>query len=296
MNHRFLDAAALARIGNLEFVARQVVEGFISGRHRSPYHGFSVEYADHRQYTPGDDPRMLDWKVLARSDKYYVKLFEEETNLRAHLLLDASASMSFRSGAHLDKFSYGAYMIAALAYLLVRQNDAVGLSVFDAQIRSLLPPRATPVHFRRILDALGGSAAKEDTAIAPVLHELAERVRGRGLVVLVSDLLDDVDAVMHGLQHLRHRRHEVVVFHLIDPAERDFPYERMSRFRDLEGGGQLVANPKALRAKYLERFRRFLDDVAEQCHRHRIDHHLVATDEPYDRFLGHYLEKRARLG
>jgi len=296
MNNRFLDPQALARVGNMEFVARQVVEGFVSGRHRSPYHGFSVEYADHREYSPGDELRTIDWKVLARTDKYYVKLYEEETNLRAHLLLDASASMAFRGGASLDKFSYGAYLAAAISFLLIRQNDAVGLAVFDRAVRKLLPARSSPIHFRRILDGLGESVAHEDTAMAPVLHELAERVRGRGLVILISDMLDDVDEVMNGLQHLRHRRHEVFVFHLIDPAARDFPFERMSRFKDMEGAGELVANPKALRAKYMERLEAFLLKLGQECHRNRIGHHLVSTDEPYERFLGEFLEKRARLG
>lgn len=296
MNNRFLDASGLARIAHMEFIARQVVEGFISGRHRSPYHGFSVEYADHRPYAPGDEPRMIDWKVLARSDKYYVKLFEEETNLRAHLLFDASRSMAFKWADRPDKFTYGAFLAAALSYLLIRQNDSVGLSIFDSKVRKVLPPRSTPVQFRRILDALGESASEEDTAIAPILHELADRARGRGLVILISDMIDDVDAMMSGLQHLRHRRHEVIVFHLVDPAERDFPFERASRFQDMEGAGRLSAHPKALRAKYLERYQAYLDRLAEECHRNRIAHHLVSTDEPYERFLGGFLEKRARLG
>ena len=293
--NRFLDPQGLARIGNLELIARQVVEGFLSGRHRSPYHGFSVEYADHRAYTPGDELRNLDWKVLARSDKYYVKLYEEETNLRAHLVLDASRSMAFSSGP-LDKYSYGAYLTAALAYLLVRQNDAVGLVMFDEQIRHFLPPRAAPVHFRRILDLLGENVARHDTAIAPVLHQLAERVRRRGLVIIVSDLLDDVEQIIPALQHLRHRHHEVLLFHVLDRAERDFPYDRMCCFKDIEGAGSLRVNPKTIRAKYLERLQAFLGRLRRECHQKGISYSLATTDEPYDRFLGHYLDKRARLG
>jgi uncharacterized protein (DUF58 family) len=296
MNQRYLDPAALARVGNLELIARQVVEGFVSGRHRSPYHGFSVEYADHRPYVPGDELRSVDWKALARTDRYYVKLYEEETNLRAHIVLDASASMNFKQGAELDKFSYGAYLAAALSYLLIRQSDAVGLALVDNGIRQLVPARATPVHFRRLLDTLGEAAAQDDTALAPALHELAERVRGRGLVIVISDMIDDLDAMMAGLQHLRHRRHEVIVFHLIDPAERDFPYAKSARFKDMEGAGQLVANPKALRAAYLDRFGKFVETLATECHRNRIGHHVVSTDQPYAEFLGHFLDKRSRLG
>jgi uncharacterized protein (DUF58 family) len=203
--------------------------------------------------------------------------------------------MAFKSG-ELDKYHYGSFLAAALAYLLIRQNDAVGMVVFDEGVRKFLPPRTAPVQFRRILDVMGENVADRDTGIAPVLHELAERVRRRGLVILISDMLDSLDEMVSALQHLRHRRHEVLIFHVLDPAERDFPFDRMCRFKDMEGGGLLRTNPKAIRAKYLERLQAFLDSLHRECHKNRISYNLAMTNEPYDRFLGHFLEKRARLG
>src|SRR5436305_1899715 len=198
MSQKYFDPDGLARIGNLELVAKQVVEGFLTGRHRSPYHGFSVEYLDHRQYTPGDDLRTIDWKILARTDKYHIKLFEDETNLRAHILLDCSKSMAFSSGA-LSKLAYGSYLAAALAYLMLRQNDAVGLVLFDSEVREYLPPRARPTQFRRILELLDHSMSKEDTDVGAVLHDMAERIPRRGLVILVSDLIDEEPRIADGL-------------------------------------------------------------------------------------------------
>src|SRR5262245_1976466 len=237
-----LDPEALARIGSMELVAREVVEGFVSGRHRSPYHGFSVEYADHRPYTPGDETRALDWKLLARTDKCFIKLFEEETNLRGTIVLDCSRSMSFKSGA-IDKLTYGCYLAAALGYLMIRQNDSVGLAVFDRSIRCYIPPRSTPIHFRRILGQLQDQTPGHDTDVGSILHELAERIKRRGLILLISDLIDNVDEIVRGLQHFRHRHHELIVFHVMDDAELTFPYDRTTRFKDIEGSGRVVAHP-----------------------------------------------------
>ena len=243
MSQRYFDPQGLARVGHMELVARQVVEGFLTGRHRSPYHGFSVEYLDHRAYTPGDDLRSLDWKILARTGKYYSKLFQDETNLRAHILLDCSRSMAFRSGK-LSKLTYGSYLAAALTYLLLRQNDAVGLVMFDRQIRRQLPPRARPTQFRRVLDLLEHAATGGDTDVGTILHQVAERTRQRGLIILISDLIDDEAAIASGLQHFRHRHHEVIVFHVLDDAELTFPYDRLTQFKDMEGSGTVVTNPK----------------------------------------------------
>ena len=295
MSNRYFDPEGLARVGNMELVARQVVEGFLTGRHRSPYHGFSIEYLDHRPYTPGDDLRTIDWKILARTDKYHVKLFEDETNLRAHLLLDCSKSMSFKSG-ELSKLGYGSYLAAALAYLMLHQNDAVGLVLFDTQIRQYLPPKARPTQFRRILDLLDHSYSREDTDVAAVLHDVAERIPRRGLILLISDLIDDEQKLANGLQHFRHNNHEVIVFHVMDDAELTFPYDRLTRFKDMEGVGRIVANPKSLRQRYLMRINTFLDTLKTICFERNISYNLANTREPYDQFLAAYLEKRARLG
>ncbi len=295
MSNRYFDPEGLARAGNMELVARQVVEGFLTGRHRSPFHGFSVEYLDHRAYTPGDEIRTLDWKILARTDKYYVKLFEDETNLRAYILLDCSRSMFFQSGK-LSKLEYGSYLAAALSYLMLHQNDAVGLVMFDREIRQFLGPRARPAQFRRILDLLDEAPAGSDTNVGTILHEVAERVRRRGLVILISDLIDDVPKIANGLQHFRHNNHEVIVFHVMDDAELTFPYDRLTRFKDMEGAGRVVANPKSLRNRYLARINAFIDGLKEVCFERGISYNLANTQEPYDKFLAAYLEKRSRLG
>lgn len=295
MTSRFLDPVGLFRLGNLELVAKQVVEGFLTGRHRSPYHGFSVEYLDHRAYTPGDDLRSLDWKILARADKYQVKLFEDETNLRAYLLLDCSESMAFRSG-EIDKLTYGSLLTAALAYLLIRQNDAVGLILFDTKIREVIPPRAHPTQFRRILQSLDGLRPGGETDVGSVLHTAAEQTKRRGLVVLISDLIDNERKIADGLQHFRHNRHEVIVFQTLDDAELNFPYDRLTRFKDIEGAGRVVANPKNLRRRYLERMQAFTEGIKTSCFERKISYSLANTLEPYDRFLAAFLDKRARIG
>jgi uncharacterized protein (DUF58 family) len=295
MSNKYLDPEGLARIGHFELVARQVVEGFLTGRHRSPYHGFSVEYLDHRPYVPGDDLRSIDWKILARTDKYHVKLFEDETNLRAYILLDCSKSMAFKSG-EVSKLAWGSFLAAALSYLMLHQNDAVGLILFDSEIRQYLPPKARPTQFRRILELLDHSYSKEDTDVGAVLHDIAERIKRRGLVILISDLIDDEAKVANGLQHFRHNNHEVIVFHTMDEAELTFPYDRLTRFKDMEGVGRLTANPKNLRARYLERIKTFLDTMQTICFERGISWNLANTKEPYDHFLAAYLEKRARMG
>jgi uncharacterized protein (DUF58 family) len=295
MSLRFLDPAGLARLGNMELVARHVVEGFLTGRHRSPYHGFSVEYLDHRAYTPGDDLRMLDWKILARSDKYQVKLFEDETNLRAYILLDCSNSMAFTSG-ELSKLSYACYLAAALTYLLIRQNDAVGLLLFDTGVRQYVPPRAHPTQFRRILQSLDAVSAGGETNLGDVLHEAAERTGRRGLIIVISDLIDDETEIAGGLQHFRHNKHDVLVFQVLDEAELSFPYDRLAQFRDIEGGGRVVAHPNNLRRSYQLRMNRFLEHLRNACFQRRISYNLANTREPYDKFLAAYLDKRSRMG
>lgn len=295
MSNKYFDPEGLARVGHMELVARQVVEGFLTGRHRSPYHGFSVEYLDHRPYSPGDDLRGIDWKILARTDKYHVKLFEDETNLRAYILLDCSKSMAFQSG-EVSKLTWGSYLAAALAYLMLHQNDAVGLVLFDSEVRQFLPPKARPTQFRRVLELLDHSYSREDTDVGKVLHDIAERIRRRGLVIVISDLIDDETKIANGLQHFRHNNHEVIVIQTMDDAELTFPYDRLTRFKDMEGVGRLVANPKNLRNRYLERIQTFLDSIKTACFERNISYNLANTKEPYDEFLAAYLEKRARLG
>ena len=295
MTNRYYDAEGLARINNLELVAHQVVEGFLTGRHRSPFHGFSVEYLDHRAYVPGDDLRTLDWKILARTGKYYVKLFEDETNLRAYILLDCSRSMAFTQGS-LSKLGYGSFLAAALTHLMLRQNDAVGLVLFDTTVREFLTPKARPTQFRLILELLEGITPGSETNLGAVLHEIAERIRRRGLVILISDLLDDVTRIADGLQHFRHNRHEVIVLQVLDEAEMTFPFDSLTRFKDMEGGGHVDTKPEQLRKHYLERLNHFLEEIKAVCYERGVSYSLANTNQPYDAFLAAYLEKRSRLG
>ncbi len=295
MAQQYFDPEGLARIGHMELVVRNVVEGFLTGRHRSPYHGFSVEYLDHRAYTPGDDLRALDWKILARTNKYYLKLFQDETNLRAHILLDCSHSMAFQSGK-LSKLQYGSYLAAALTYLLLRQNDAVGVVLFDREIRQHLPPKARPTQFRRVLDMLENVKPGGETNVGGILHEVAERIRQRGLVIIISDLIDDEASIANGLQHFIHNHHNVIVFHTLDQAELNFPYDQFTRFKDIEGDGIVATNPKSLRSQYLARMKTFLDRIRDECFSRKIGYHLTDTEQPYDAMLAAYLDKRSRLG
>lgn len=294
MTTRFPNPVALALLSRMELIARQSVEGLLCGLHPSPYFGSSVEYADHRPYTQGDDLRAIDWKLLAKTDKHFVKLFAEQTNLRATIIVDASRSMAFASGP-ISKLEYASFLAASLAYLLLRQNDAVGLAVVDDTLRSYVPARATGQHFHVLLEELDHTAARGDTALAAPLHELAGRLPGRGLVILISDLLDDPKATAAALAHFRHQRQEVLVFHVMDPAELEFPYDRLARFRDMEGSASLVASPAAVREAYLTRLNTFLHETKRACLDRAIGYELARTDQPYAAMLSAYLERRGRV-
>jgi len=293
-----IDSKTVARVSKLELIARQTVEGFLSGLHPSPYHGSSVEYLDHRPYTMGDAIHTIDWKLLAKTDKYYIKLFEEQTNLRGTILLDISGSMGYRSPRTPDrmtKLTYGSHLTAALAYLMLRQNDAVGLTLFDSAVRHYLPSRMTANHFRLIIDRLEAVQPGANTTMGPVLHEIAGRLRRRGMIILISDLLDDPETIKDGLAHFRHRRHDVIVFHLVDPDELSFPFERLTRFRDVEGTETLVTNPAAIRQRYLDRMKTFLTQTRKICFERNISYELLRTDVPYEQALSAFLEKRGRV-
>ena len=244
---RFLDPGVIARLGTMELKARTVVEGFLSGLHRSPYKGFSVEFAEYRQYLPGDDLNTLDWKVYARTDRHYVKKFEEETNLECHLLLDQSASMAYRGASAMSKLEYGSVLAASLAYLMNRQRDATGFIAFDEQIRVRLPAAARSGHLHALLVALEGVKPGRKANVGRPLHQLAEALQKRSLVILISDLLDDPEPVIKGLRHLKFRGTEVVVFQVLDPNELTFPFKGASRFTDVETDEQVVADPARAR-------------------------------------------------
>src|SRR6266545_7487166 len=292
----FLDPEVVARLSHLDVRARLVVEGFIAGMHRSPFHGFSVEFAEHRPYMPGDPLKNLDWKVWARSDLYLIKQYSEETNLRCHLLLDLSGSMGFKSArAAMSKLEYAQSLCAALAYLMLQQQDAVGTLLFADRPLRYVPARAVRSHLDVLLKTLGSAAAGGRTRLGPALHELAERIRRRGLVVLCSDLMDRPAEVLKGLQHFRHRHHEVVVFHILDPDEVDFPYTDTATFVDLETGERLTTEPWEIARRYRERLAAWSEQYQRNCRERRIDYVRLDTRTPFDRALLAYLEKRARL-
>lgn len=291
---QYLNPETAARISSLELRARLIVEGYISGLHRSPYRGFSVEFAEHRPYNPGDELRAIDWRVFARTDRYYVKQYEEETNLLCWLALDSSASMGFSGEGRPSKHTYALSLAAALALLMLRQGDAVGAVGYDMAPRTWLPPRSRPGWFHEVLRTLASSTPSGETGTATSLYRLAERLRRRGLVVVISDFLDDPAQVATALRRLRHERHEVLAVQVLDPLERSFEFEGNLTFRDMETGRELATQPSEVRRAYAERMENFIDQIRRECRRNEIDHLLVDTATPFDVALAAYLNKRKR--
>jgi uncharacterized protein (DUF58 family) len=288
---KFLHPEAIKRIARLELRARHIVEGFLAGMHRSPYFGQSVEFRQHRQYTYGDDLRYVDWKVWAKQDRLYVKQFEEDTNLRCTLLCDVSGSMRYGRGP-LNKYEYGCTVAVSLAYLLLRQQDAVGCVAFDADVRTTVPLRTRRNHLDSIVQALELNSPREKTNLYRVLRNVAENYPRRGLMVLVSDLLADRTGLFRGLRLLRSRGHDVMVFHVLDDDELDFPFSGPTRFDGLELSEQLRCNPRALREGYLAAFRAYLEEIRRGCSRHNVDYALLRTSQPLDAALAAYLNNR----
>jgi uncharacterized protein (DUF58 family) len=296
---KYLDPKVLNKIKRLDLKARLVVEGFISGMHRSPFHGFSVEFAQHREYSPGDDIKHLDWKVLGRTDKAYIKQYEVETNLRATLMVDISESMRYQGGGNgrgerMSKFHYAACAGASLGFLLHQQQDAVGLVTFDEDLRTYLPHSTNPNHLKALVHALDQSSLKEKTSLEHICHNVAEKIPRRGLVILISDLFVDIDGLIRGLRHFRHRNHEVMVLHLMDEDELTFPFQGNTQFRGLEATGQLTIEPRVLRQGYLEAVEAFTTNVKRQCVSNQIDYKLVSTADHLDAALLAFLAARAQ--
>jgi uncharacterized protein (DUF58 family) len=290
---QFLDPAVVARLGTLELKARTVVEGFLSGLHRSPFKGFSVEFAEYRQYIPGDDLSTIDWKVYARSDRHYVKKFEEETNLNCHLMLDISGSMGYGSRG-ITKYQYGQCLAASLAYLMNRQRDATGLAAFDERIVTMLPASARPGHLNAMLVTLDRLELGTHTNVSKPLHQLADSLSKRGMVVLISDLLDDPERVIRGLKHFRFRGTDVIVFHLLDPDELAFPFERATRFEDMETRHEVLAVPAVVRDHYLKAIGDLIERYKRELGAAGIDYQLLTTDQPLELALLAYLSTRGR--
>jgi uncharacterized protein (DUF58 family) len=290
---RFLDPRTLASLQGLDIAARMAVEGFVGGLHKSPYHGVSVEFAEHREYVPGDDIRYVDWKVWSKTDKLYLKQFEQETNLIAYLLLDTSESMGYASGDNISKLQYAQLIAASLSYLILQQQDSVGLATFDAQVGRYLRPSGQPSHLKDLLQLMAATPAGEKTDLASIFHDLAERFKKRGIIILLSDLFDEPGRLMAGLRHFRHRRHDVIVFHILDSAELDFPFRNTTLFKGLEGAGDILTDPASLRRGYQEEIQRFCDEVRKGCRSINIDYLLLRTDQPLDSALATFLATRS---
>lgn len=288
------DPSELVRYGGLTLVARATVEGFLSGIHRSPFKGFSAEFAEHRQYFPGDELRRVDWRAYGKTDRFFVKEYEEETNLKAFLVVDASGSMRYRGKQSATKFEYAQRVAASLAYLMLAQLDAVGLVVHDTRIRQVTPPRASSKHLLALLRDLEKVQPGGETALAPVWRDLAvTHLRRRSLVVLISDCFDDPVHLSRALRYLRHRKHEVLMFHVLAPEEIDFPFHNPTRFRDLEHAGvEVRADAQRLREEYRANFERYRQELSRTAHDLQVDYHLIRTDEPIDRTLAAYLARR----
>jgi uncharacterized protein (DUF58 family) len=287
-----VDPAFFSRLDNLELRARLVVEGFLQGLHRSPFVGYSIEFATHREYAPGDDLRHVNWKLFARQKRLYVKEYDAETNMNLYLLLDISGSMECAS-AGLSKLAYGSSLAAALAYLALRQRDAVGLTLFADSVRAHVAPSSKPHQLDEIVRAIAAAHDRPKSNARKALHPAAELARHRGLVVIISDLLDDMESLLEGIDHLRFRRHDVMVFHILDPLERDLQIDGTIRFRDLESGDDVVVRAEAIRDEYLRDVKKWRETIGDECCERMVDHVVLTTDDPLDKALVNYLVRRS---
>lgn len=316
---KYLQPSVISKLSNIELKARFVVEGFIAGMHKSPYHGFSVEFAEHRQYMPGDDLKHLDWKVLGKTDRYYIKQFEEETNLKSYLIVDASKSMAFKSAgtglgasvlkkifkrkedipaakkSGITKLEYATYLAASLSVLMNFQKDASGLIVYDESIKTYIPPKATSQNLKLILTSLANIQGSGQTNTAGALNSVAERIKRRGLVMIFSDLFDDQEKVINALKHFRYKRNEVIVFQVLDSMEMNFTIDSPTIFKDMETNKEMLSQPISIMNSYKEAVQEFLDKYKTACHSNNIDYVLLSTDTPFDTALMEYLNKRKKL-
>ncbi len=278
----------------MELVARQVMDGYVQGMHRSPHVGYALDFAQHRQYVPGDDIKRIDWRVYAKADRYYIKQYEVTTNLRAHLVVDASGSMKYQ-GANdvLSKFRYAQFLAACLSYLILHQQDSIGLVTFDSKIRDFVPPRSAPSHMLHIADVLDHTVAQNESAIAPILHDVAERIGHRGLVIVISDFFDKIPDLMEAMHHLKHKRHEVILLQVMADDELNFPFRKFSQFQSLEIAGQkLRLDPATMRSRYLQNVANHLKELREGVGRLAMSYTLFNTSQPFDQALAGYLSYR----
>lgn len=294
-HRKYLDPKATAELKGIDLKARMVVEGFITGLHKSPYHGFSVEFAEHRPYRAGDEVKNIDWKVYGRSNRFYVKQYEEETNLRATILVDISASMGFSSEDNLPKVEYASYLAASLSYMMMKQRDSVGLALYDNEVRTYLPSKSKPSYLNLILRSLEAIETTGETQTSSALDKLADQIKRRGLIVIISDFFDDLESISSALKHFRHKENEVILFQILDPRELDFNFGRAAKFIDLESKEELVTNSHQLKESYQKAVQEFISKIKNICYNQNVDYNLIVTSDPFDKALREFLSKRARL-
>jgi uncharacterized protein (DUF58 family) len=294
-NKKYLDPVLLSKLGNMDLISRCVVEGMFTGVHPSPFHGFSVEYSDHRDYQPGDELKFLDWKVYGRSDKLYIKRFEQDTNVFVYIVLDSSHSMGFSGEGSVCKLDYGSYLAAALTYLMLGQGDSVGLVCFAEEMLAHIPPRSRRTHLNTILTELGKNKPQGQTHLGQMLHRVAELTHRRGIVIVISDLLDDQEEVFKGLAHLKYLKHDLIILHTLDHQELNLNYEGLVEFSDMESDRRIKAFPQSLRDAYQQRVHEFIEKYSDMAGKNGMDYCLLDTSEPLDKALLAYLNKRKQL-
>ena len=295
LKEQILNPEIISKLNNLSLKARYVVEGFIVGLHKSPYHGFSVEFSEHRVYGSGDEIRHIDWKLWGKTDRYFVKQYEEETNLKSYLIIDQSLSMAYKSSS-ISKLEYAQILAASLGYLMIRQQDAVGLTLFDNKIRTNIPPRSKKSHLNVLLAQMQNIKPGPETLIAPILHKTADAIKKRGLIILISDLFDDPEKILSGLQHFRYKGHEVVVFHIFDPQEISLEFSNRTRFQDMETGEIIITDPWHIQKEYQKSIRQFCDYFKSNCRQKNIDYVQISTEVNLDIALSEYLINRKKIG
>lgn len=291
----YLHPSFISKLNSLELKARLVVEGFMVGLHKSPYHGFSVEFSEHRAYMQGDNLKDVDWKVFGKTEKYFIKQYEEETNLRSYIFLDTSNSMAYSSEKNISKLNYSITLAAALSYLMIHQQDAVGLTLYSEKINKFLPPKSSRAYLQEILKSLINVIPSEKTNTAESLSEGAEKLKRRGLVVIISDFFDDINSVLKALKHFSYKKNEVIVFQILDPMEKTFSFGKDAIFKDLETGDELATQPYQIQKAYREAMNEFTNKIKSECLNSNIDYNLIETSDPYDKALLRYIQKREKL-
>ena len=292
---KYLNPSIISRLNSLELRARLVVEGFMVGLHKSPYHGFSVEFTEHRPYMQGDALKDIDWKVYGKTEKFYIKQYEEETNLRSYILLDTSKSMQFASEGNITKLEYATTLVAGLSYLMVKQQDAVGLTLYSEKINKYFPPKTSKAYLQELLKQLTEIVPSDKTNTASCLNSIAEKIKRRGLVIIVSDFFDDINSILSALKHFRYQNNEVIVFQIIDPKERNFDFGRDAIFKDLETADEITTQPYQIQKAYKEAMEQFIYKIKSECLNSNIDYNLIETSTPFDKALFGYIQKRSRL-